>query len=93
MEIAFLVKGESSYPSCWMGKTPDPDREARGKEVYWYGLAPDGTEAYNFDNFSDFSSAPVFAGKSLKEIWDKVEILSIDGCDPEERLFTYCTSK
>ena len=89
IEIKFLVKGDPIYQSCWMGKMPDS--ENKEKEVYWYGLVQDGSEAYDYDNFHDFSSAPVFHGKSLYEIWEKVEILSIDGCDPEERLSAYCT--
>ena len=87
VEIEFLVNGEPMYQSCWMGKMPD--RENREKEIYWYGLVPDGSEAYDYDNFRDFSSASVFRGKSLKEIWENVEILSIDGCDPEDRIKTY----
>ena len=89
IEIEFLVKGELSYQSCWMGKMPD--REHKKKEVYWYGLVPDGSEAYDYDNFMDFSSASIFQGKSLREIWEKIKILSIDGCDPEERILVYCT--
>ena len=46
-------------------------------------------EAYDFDNFHDFSTTPVFDGKSLKKIWNKVVILSIDGCDPQERIQAY----
>lgn len=83
IEIRFLVKGYLKYQSCWMGKMPSKER--KGKEIYWYGLVPDSSEAYDYDNFQDFSSAPVFEGKSLKELWKKIEILSIDGCDPEER--------
>ena len=87
VEIEFLIKEEQKYQSCWMGKMPDS--ENKGKEKYWYGLAPDGSEAYDYDNFQDFSSAPVFHGKSLKQIWTKVEVLSIDGCDPDERIHAY----
>lgn len=88
IEIEFSVQGEPTYQSCWMGKMPN----ALNKEnnIYWYGLVPGGSEAYDYDNFADFSSASVFNGKSLKEIWNNVEILSIDGCDPESRLFVYC---
>ena len=87
IEILFLVKGYPKYQSCWMGKTPnESDKE---KELYWYGLVPDGSEAYDYGNFEDFSSAPVFEGKSLKQAWDRIELLSIDGCDPEERVAVY----
>ncbi len=87
IEIEFLVEGEPIYRSCWMGKMPD--RENKEKEIYWYGLVPDGSAAYDYDNFCDFSSASVFHGKSLKEIWEKVKILSIDGCDPYDRIKAY----
>ena len=87
IEIEFSVKGCPKYRSCCMGKMPDKENEE--KELYWYGLVPDGSEAYDYDNFEDFSAAPIFNGKSLEEIWDKVEVLSIDGCDPQERLATY----
>ena len=87
IEIEFSVKGYPKYQSCWMGKTPNKvDKE---KELYWYGLVPDCSEAYDYDNFEEFSDAPVFEGKSLKQIWKKVQVLSIDGCDPQERIQSY----
>ncbi len=87
IEIEFLVNGHPKFQSCWMGKMPDKvDKE---KALYWYGLVPDGLESYDYDNFQDFSSAPVFEGDSLKKIWSKIEILSIDGCDPEDRIKAY----
>ena len=87
IEIEFSVKGYPKYQSCWMGKMPN--EENKEKELYWYGLVPDGSESPEYDNYQDFSSAAVFDGKSLKEIWDKVDIVSIDGCDPKQRLLTY----
>ena len=86
IEIEFVVKGHPKYQSCWMGKSPD--KENRENDIYWYGLVPDGSESYDYDNFKDFSHSTVFDGKSLKEILNKVEIWSIDGCDPEERLIS-----
>lgn len=47
------------------------------KAIYWFGLTEDGSQAYNFDSFKQFSSAKVFYGKSMKEIWVFVTILSI----------------
>jgi len=55
----------------------------------WFGLPGDEAKAYDYDNFNDFSTAPIFNGKSLKEIWNYVVILSIDGVDPKERLADY----
>ena len=87
IEIEFMVNGSSRYELSCMGKMPDSANKENS--VFWYGLVPDGSEAYDYDNFQDFSCAPVFCGKSLKEIWNEVEVLSIDGCDPEERLQAY----
>ncbi len=87
IEIEFLVKGYPQYQSCWMGKMPN--KFDKGKEIYWYGLLPDGTEAYDYDNFQDFFSAPVFEEKTLKEVWEHIELLSIDGCEPEEIIQVY----
>ena len=87
IEIEFSVKGYPKYQSCWMGKTPN--KENPEKELYWYGLVPDCSESHDYDNFQVFSSAPVFDGKSLKKVWNRITILSIDGCDPEERISAY----
>ncbi|MCH5352393.1 MAG: hypothetical protein J1E06_02880 [Acutalibacter sp.] len=84
IEIDFCVAGFPDYQNCWMGKMPD--HLDKSKEVYWFGLVPDGSQAYDFDNYSDFANAPVFDGKSLKQVWDRVELFSIDGCDPERRI-------
>ena len=66
-----------------------PDKNNKRKELFWYGLVPDCSEAYDYDNFKDFSTAPVFNGKSLKELWPNIRVLSIDGTEPEERLKAY----
>lgn len=65
-----------------MGKMPN--KANRGKEVYWFGLNQDGSQAFEYDNFENFSSAPVFDGKSLKDIWNEIELISINGCEPED---------
>ena len=87
IEIEFSVKDSETHQCCWMGKMPDPNN--KDKELFWFGLATDGSEAYDYDNFKDFSCAPVFDNKSLKNIWNNIELLSIDGIDPEERLQHY----
>ena len=87
IEIEFSVKGHSRYQSCWMGKMPN--KANKEKNIFWYGLVSDGTEGYDYDNFQDFSDAPVFGGKTLKQIWNSVIIFSIDGCNPEDRIQFY----
>lgn len=81
IEIEFAV-GELDH--CWMGKMPDKVTEA---DVYWFGLP--GKSDFVYSAFQEFSSAEVFDGKSLYEVWDAVTIWAIDGCDPMERLEAY----
>ena len=87
VEIEFSVSGDEEFQYCWMGKMPDEHR--KGQDLYWFGLKEDGSGAYDFPTFEEFSSAPVLRGESLKEVWDRVEIESIDGFDPDERIKHY----
>lgn len=87
IEIEFSVKGYPKYQSCWMGKMPD--KSNKENELYWFSLMPDCSEAYDYYDFNEFSTAPVFEGKSLKQVWRKIKILSIDGSEPEERISAY----
>ncbi|MBQ8791842.1 MAG: hypothetical protein IJZ51_11120 [Ruminiclostridium sp.] len=102
IEIEFNVISYPDYQYCWMGKCPKQKKSRfialplptfiKGKhipDIYWFGLPNHEDDNYCYNNFDDFSSAPIFDGKTLKEIWDNVEILSIDSIDPEERLQWY----
>ena len=82
IEIEFMVHMSDGDRRCWMGKLP----KEHGKELFWFGLKEDGTQSYDFYCFRDFTAAPVFNGQSLRECWEKIEILSIDGFDPQEIL-------
>lgn len=92
-EIHFSVDGYNKYQNSWMGNTPIKNELGEypdaGKRSYWFGLTPDNTEAYDFSSFDKMVNAPVFEGKSLKEIWNEVDILSFDGCSPEEIIPIY----
>jgi hypothetical protein len=81
IEIRFSVKAMAEYDFCWMGKMPDPANQA--KDCYWYGLSPDGSQAYDYDNLDVFLSAPVFDGRSLRQVWKDVKLESINGGEPE----------
>ena len=59
------------------------------QDVFWYGLTPDGKNAYDYPTFEEFVTFKIFDGKSLLEIWDAVLIESIDGCDPTEIIEIY----
>ena len=82
IEIEFRLKDHPKYCSCWMGNTVD-----EGKASFWYGLVPDGSEAHDYPDLASFSSAPVFDGKTLEEVWEQIELISIDSCDPIERMW------
>ncbi len=86
IEILFIVKGRKKFDCCWMGKLPDKKTKA---DVFWFGLTPDGKNAYAYPIFEDFSSAKIFDGKSLFEIWDEITIEEINGCDPMEMIEMY----
>ena len=86
IEIEFCVDNCDPYQTSWLGKMVD--RETN-KVIYWFGLAEDGSQAYDFDSFEEFVNAKVFYDKSIKEIWDSVSLLSIDACDIQDRLPFY----
>ena len=90
IEIFFTVKGNAKFDCCWMGKMPD--RETK-QDVFWYGLTPDGKNAYDYPTFEEFSSVNIFDGKSLLEIWDNVVIKEINDCDPVEMIDMYLSGK
>ncbi len=90
IEIAFIVKGSDKFDCCWLGKTPDQENK---EDVFWYGLTPDGKNAYDYPSFEAFSSAAVFDGQSLLQVWDKVIIEEINGLDPEEMIELYLSGK
>lgn len=86
IEVWFFIDDSIEYFSSWLGKMLDKEKK---KEIYWYGLVEDGSQAYEFDSFEEFANAKVFYNKSINEIWVSVSLLSIDACDVQERLPFY----
>lgn len=86
-EIAFKIDGDSKYDYCWMGKMAEDSKSPQ--PIYWYGLVDDGSEAYDYRSADEFINARIFHGKCIKELYEAMTILSIDSCDPEERLPYY----
>jgi len=80
LEIGFSVLGSEKFSSCWMGKQFDEEKQ---QDIYWYGLTEDGENAYEYISFEEMSDACVFDGRNLKEIWNKVELWSVDGAEPD----------
>lgn len=87
VEMNFGIDNDTEYKDCWLGKMPDRDKI--GKEVYWYGLVADGSQAYDYAKLEEFVNAKVFHGKSLCDVIEKVTWYSLDGCSIEERLTDY----
>lgn len=87
IEMNFCIDNDTEYIDCWLGKMPDKDNPS--KEVYWYGLVPDGAQAYDYDKLEDILNAKVFRGKSMFDVIEKITWLSLDGCIIEERLPDY----
>lgn len=81
LEIEFSIRGSDKFDNCWMGKLFDKKTK---KDVYWFGLTADGSNAFDYPTFEEFASAKVFDGASLSQIWEEVTILTVDGCDPED---------
>ncbi len=77
IEVEFSVKNDVEYNYCWLGKL---------NEVFWFGLVPDGSQAYQYENFNDFVNAKVFKRKSLIDIWNQISINSIFGIEPDETI-------
>ncbi len=86
IEVAFRVDGAPAYADCWCGKTVHREEN---RAVYWYGLTPDGAQAYDYDSLDAFLAAPVFQGNSIEEIWSRLTLTEIDGCDVNSRLRFY----
>ena len=86
IEIFFKVKESNKFNSCWMGKMPN---KATKEDLFWFGLTPDGQNAYDYPTFEEFSSAKIFDSKSLIEIWDSITIIDINSCDPDEMIEMY----
>ena len=86
IEIEFCVRNSEKFKDCGLGKMPE---KSTRKDLYWFGLTPDGKNEYSYQSFAEMSHDKVFDGMSLLDVWESVEILSIDGCDPAERLECY----
>lgn len=86
IEMEFLVDNFPMYQNCYLGKMANKDAE---KVEYWFGLTPDGTQAYSYDTFEELVNARVFCDKSLKEVWNSVYFFSLNSATLEEVLPFY----
>lgn len=82
-ELCFCIYNDLKYKDCWLGYSLN-------HKLYWLGLVADGSEAYEFKSASELINAKVFYGKSLQDIWNSIDVMSIDGLCLEE-WFNYCS--
>lgn len=87
IEINFSIDDDIEYKDCWLGKRLDNTRS--GRVVYWYGLVPDGSQTYEFDELENILNAKVFHSKSLYDVIEKITWFSLDGSSIEEMLPYY----
>lgn len=78
IEMNFCIDDDLEYEDCWLGKMADKDNN---KEIYWYGLVDDGSQAYSYDCLEDLLSAKVFKGNNIRDIWEKINWFSLNGYD------------
>ena len=78
-ETEFEIIGDSKYDDCYIGYQP------QFENPYWAGLC-DIKDGCDFKTADDLVNAKIYHGKSIKELWDSIEIISIEGTCVEEWL-------
>ena len=84
IEIEFSIKEDPLYRHCSLGKIPYCDGE-----LYWCRVNNEEISAFNFRDFHSLSTFPIANLQTLEELWDRIEIHSIDGFPPQQRLPAY----
>ena len=69
VEIQFKLRGNPKFDYCWMGKMWSREEQ---RDVHWYGLTPDGQNAYDYATFDELANDTVFDGLSLKDVWNLI---------------------
>lgn len=87
-QTVFSLRGPSGFEKGRMGHA-GPRWKTRSKPVrkgpfYWVEIPDDSQEIRYYDTLKDFLSAPLYGGKTLEEVWNRVEILTLDGKEPRD---------
>lgn len=75
-EVCFSIEGDPVYTCCWLGGPCGSISD------YWFGLVEDCSESYRYPTAQELVDAPVFRGKSLRQLWELVRIEDLDGVEP-----------
>lgn len=82
-ENNFEIIGDDYFDDCWIGYSEEFNE-------YWFGLTPDGSNAYDYKTADEILNAPVFNGKSMHELWNKVKFYSINGLGAKDWFLYNC---
>lgn len=82
-EINFEITGSEKYDDCWLGYNETYNR-------YWFGLTPDGNNAYDFSTANEALNSPAVDGKSIYELWDRVIFYTINGLSANDWFLCEC---
>jgi len=88
LECSFCVDNHPEYDYCWLGKMAKSETE-----IYWFGLAEDGSQAYDFPTFDEFVNAKIFQNRSLYDVWSLVSFYCFNNCDVDEWFNLYSSGK
>lgn len=81
-EINFSISGLEDFQDCWMCYSEDED-------CYWFGLS-EVKQSYNYKTAEEILNAKVFDGKSMCELWDKVEFYTVNGLSSYSWMWRRC---
>lgn len=89
-EAVFQVRGNLGIEEGRIGRF-GPKWKSRTKPVrkgplYYVEKGPEGGEVRYFDTIGELLEAPIFGGQTLLQVWDRMEILSMDEMEPQERI-------
>jgi hypothetical protein len=86
IEIEFRIENRLIFQSCWLGRMSDRRRKSN---IFWFGLAEDGSKAFEYSSFEELLNSKVFEGISILELLESIDFISIDGCDVYEYLRSF----
>ncbi len=90
-EVEFYFKNDETKTEHFLGYMPMTGEEKSNPTPYWIGLS-DIEGGCAFASAEALVHAPVYGGRSLREIWDEIEICTIEGVDAEDwlRFMEHC---
>lgn len=79
LKSTFRLKNSKKFQNVWFGVMSNPYKNS--ELTYWFNCNEDNLK-YEFPSVDEFVNAKIFDEKSLKDIWENIEIISLDGKSP-----------